>query len=128
MNHAVAICSFGTRSASPVWLIRCEKADIRAAVAIADWRLLSIGSSSVAPSLQPSRENRHIAVLEVPASRRPTAVSCQAPETKMPRTVVLDDKIIRCVNASLAAPAAVVEEAALKVAVPHLSSEGAQER
>jgi len=39
-----------------------------------------------------------------------------------------DDKVIRRDNASPSTLAAVVEEEALEVAIPHLSSEGVQER
>ena len=58
-------------------------------------------------------------------SREPVPVGCGSKGT---RTVLLGDKVIRCVNASLPAPAAVVEEEALEVAVSHLSPKRAQER
>ena len=109
-----------------------------------DWRLAtSIGSRSVASPLLTSRENGHIAVLEL--TREATPLRGEMPGTggeqavsrepvpvgyggKGARTVLLGDKVIWCVNASLPAPAAVVEEEALEVAVSHLSPKGAQER
>ena len=42
--------------------------------------------------------------------------------------MLLGDKVIRWVDASLAAPAAVVEQEALEVAVSHLSPKGSKER
>ena len=62
---------------------------------------------------------------EYAVAREPVPVGCGSKGT---RTVLLGDKVLRCVNASLPAPAAVVEEEALEVAVSHLSPKGAQER
>ena len=58
-------------------------------------------------------------------SREPVPVGYGGKGT---RTVLLGDKVIWCVNASLPAPAAVVEEEALEVAVSHLSPKRAQKR
>lgn len=58
-------------------------------------------------------------------SREPVPVGCGSKGT---RTVLLGDKVIRWVDASLAAPAAVVEQEALEVGVSHLSPKGPQKR
>ena len=65
----------------------CEKATVRAGVAIGNFatvviatgRLFPIGSRSVASSLPPSRENSRIAVLEV--AREPMALGGKLPGT-----------------------------------------------